>query len=101
MKVKIPQSVKIGNFNYKIKFTEHLKIDENWRGSCNQRTGLIEIDPIGGDSMNRTFVHEVIHMIDFNYGCDLNEDTASRIAHGIAEFIFDNLGIELEWDDIP
>ena len=100
MDIKVPQSIKIGNFNYNVKFTEHMKVDENWRGSCSQRRGLIEIDPIGGDSMNRTLIHEVIHMIGFNYECGFDEDTVTRIAHGVAELIFDNLGIGLDWSDI-
>uniref|UniRef100_A0A6M3KLG6 SprT-like domain-containing protein n=1 Tax=viral metagenome TaxID=1070528 RepID=A0A6M3KLG6_9ZZZZ len=100
MIVKVPRSIKIGNFNFKVKFTEHLKVDDNWRGSCNQRKGLIEIDPIAGNSMNRTLIHEVVHMIDFNYECGFDEDTTSRIANGVSELIFDNLGVELDWSGI-
>ncbi len=100
IKIKVPRGIKIGAFDYKVKFTNFLKSDEGWRASCNQRRALIEVDPAGGDTINRSFLHEIIHLIDFSYECNLDEANTSRIANGLAEFLERNLNIELDWSDI-
>jgi len=99
MKIKVPKSIRIGAHNYSVAYRENMKLDDNWRGACNQRTAEILIDPIGGETINRSFLHEVTHMIDFNYEINLHEDDVSRLAHGIAELL-ESLGIELDWSDI-
>ena len=98
-RIKVPKRIKIGAHDYSVGYRQHMKLDDNWRGACNQRTGEILIDPIGGDTINRSLLHEVVHLIDFNYECILSEENISRLAHGMVEFL-ENLGIELDWSGI-
>ena len=100
IRIKVPPRVKIGSFDYRVVYKEDMKLDENWRGSINQRKGLIEIDPRCGVGKDRTFLHEVVHQITFNYELDVSENSISCLANGFAEFLFNSLGIELDWQDI-
>ena len=45
----------------------YMKVDENWNGCFNQRTNLLGIDPVVGESKDRVFMHEIVHLIDLNY----------------------------------
>ena len=49
---------------------------------------------------NQTLLHEVFHIISESFRCSLDEDTVERLANGMGEFLFDNLGIEFDWGDI-
>ena len=100
MKARVPRRVRIGALSYGVKFTPHMKLDDDLKASCNQRTGIIQIDPDCGQIMNLAFLHEVVHMIDINYGCGLDEPTIDRLAHGISEFIEKDLFVELDWSQI-
>ncbi len=100
MKVKIPKNIRVGSLTGRVEFKENLKVDDGWRGDYNQRTGILSIDPQCGEGINATFLHEVIHLIDLNYECDLNEVNISRIANGVYEFLKYNLGIEFDWSEI-
>jgi len=99
MKVKVPKEIKIGTYKGFVKFREHIKVDDGYRGAYNQRTGELYIDPILLMLRDRTLLHEVVHMISFNYECSWNEDDISRMANGLAEFLV-QLGIEFDWSEI-
>ena len=100
MKIKVPRKIKIGTFDCTLNYRENMKVDEDWRGSFNQRTGEIFIDRTCGVGKDRVFLHELLHVVDKNYECGLDEITISRMANGFAEFLFNNLGIELDWSEI-
>jgi len=55
---------------------------------------------LGGRARDMTFLHEIVHMADINYESRLDESDVSRIANGLFEFLYYNLGIELDWSDI-
>jgi hypothetical protein len=99
VKVKVPRKIKIGSYEYDVVFKPHLKTDDNLMGFMNKRTSKIELDPDDGSTLDTTLLHEVVHLISFNYEVNLDEDNTSRIANGIAELL-QILGIELDWGDI-
>ena len=100
MKVKVPKYIEIGSLTGSVSFADNIRVDDGWRATYNQRTAKLEIDKSCGMMTDRTFLHEVVHMIDINYEVDLNEQSISRIANGIYEFMINNLGLEFDWQDI-
>lgn len=101
MKVKIPKQIKIGSLRGNIKYTPFLKGDNNWRASYNERSEELEIDSsyINQESIrDRSFMHEVIHMIDINYEVGLDERAINKIAHGMIEFMRE-IGLEFDWSN--
>lgn len=100
VKIKLPKKIKIGTMICEIKYTPNLRNDNAWRACFNQRTAMLEIDPACGATQDRSFEHEVVHLIDINYECGLSEENISRLANGLDEFLKDYLGIEFDWSDI-
>ena len=101
MKIKIPSSIKLGVYPYKIRFKPNLKVDEGFHGAIQRRTEEINIEPtISKPMRDVTLLHEVGHHIDLIYECGLSEENISRFANGMAEFLFNNLEIEFDWSDI-
>ncbi len=101
MKVKVPSEIKIGALRAKVRMVSYIHADDNYRGLFNQRTEELQIDnQLGGRARDMTFLHEIVHMADINYEAGLNEGDVSRIANGLFEFLYRNLGIELDWSDI-
>ncbi len=45
-------------------------------------------------------LHELVHIINRIYGCDLEEIQVDSLGQGIFQ-VFAQLGIELDWSDIP
>ena len=100
MKIKVPKVNRIGSLEYTVGFKSHMRTDDGWKGSLNERTGTIYIETeISENIRDRTYLHEIIHQIDINYECGLHEDNISRLANGFCEFL-SNLGIELDWSNI-
>lgn len=99
MKVKVPKTIRIGVYNYEIKFVD--LDDYGLLGQCLTDEGLIKIAPRKPSGVtNVSFLHEVTHAVNDVYRCRIEDDNIDRIAHGIAEFLFNNLGIEFDWSDI-
>ena len=101
MKIKIPKQIKIGVFDYGVVFVPHLCRDEGNRGKINHRKQRIEIEFDNPKSLlDVTFLHELVHQIEAVFGFDLPEEQSDHLAHGFAEFLFNNLDIEFDWSDI-
>ena len=102
MKIKVPKKIKIGSLVGDVKYKPYLRGDDGWKASYNQRTNALEIDTQlrGSASGDRSFLHEVVHMIDIDKECGLSEDNISRVANGVWEFLNRNLNIEFDWSEI-
>jgi len=101
MKVKVPKTVKIAAHSYKPFFREHLREEENKNGYINFRTGELAIEPDQTqENLDISLYHEIVHTIDRIYCCEISETDTERIAQGLAEFLKNNLGVELDWSDI-
>lgn len=101
MDIKIPIEIKMATHTYKVVFKEHLNLDERNLGTINHRTQTIELEPtLAPSEINTCLLHEIVHLIQRVYGCDLSDTDTDRLAQGMAEFLFNNLGIKFIWDDI-
>ncbi len=96
MKVKVSQCVEVGSQKFKVKYTPNLKVDQDWRGSADQRTGIIEIDPCCGVGKDAVLMHELLHPIVWEYQINISEDDIMRLANGLIA-LFD---IEFDWADM-
>lgn len=101
MKVKIPKTIKIGTLLYGVVFTPHLVADDKLFGRTDTRRQEIQIDnDIPFSCMNITLLHEILHIIQDVYRVDMTDENTDRVASGIAELLFNNLGIEFDWSDV-
>ena len=101
MKVKIPEKIFSLTHPYRIKFQRRLWMEENTQGYINHTTQIIGIEPECPPSQRDvTLIHEVIESVNRHTRCGLDDTQIDRVAHGIAEFFFSNLGIEFDWSDI-
>ena len=99
--VKVPSQIKIGALRANVSVVPYIHADDNFKGLFNQRTEQLQIDnQLGGRVRDTTFLHEVAHMIAINYEIGMNEEEISRTANGLFEFLYYNLGIELDWSEI-
>ena len=100
MKVGIPRTIRAGVVVGNVYLEKNLSGDDGYKACYNKRTNELLVDAdIESGLRDRSFLHEVVHMIDENYGCGLGEEDTSRLANGFLEFLW-QLGIELDWADI-
>ena len=101
MKVKVPREIKSGPYPYSITLSPDLKLNEGCWGTTHYVRRVVRIDSgLPLIERNQTLLHEVLHVISSTYQCALDEDNVERIANGLSEFLFNNLGIELDWSGI-
>lgn len=101
MKVKVPREIKIATHTYRIAFDPHMRHDEACYGQVNHREQVVNIESsVPPSQRDQTLIHEIVHIVDKVYVCRMDEDDLERISNGIAELLFNNLGIEFVWDDI-
>ncbi len=101
MIIKLPNKVKIGTHTYKIVFDSNMRGDDNLYGQVNYRTQEIRIWTDAPPSVrNETLLHEILHLAVQIYRVELTDPDIDRVAATIADFLFNNLGLEFNWDDI-
>ena len=96
MDIKVPKVVKIGGFDYSVKFEPRpLRLVGNCtRGECRHMEQEIAVDnSCLQQHTNLTWLHEVLHAVDNAYNSDrLAEEDVTRLAHGLNQ-VFGQLGI--------
>ena len=101
MKVKVPENIAVGSFDYKIVSVPNLANDYKLLGQSLADSQVIKIE---ADSTPQTkaqvLFHEMVHAISDVYNCELEEKNIDRIAQGIASVLARDFGIELSWEDI-
>ena len=101
MKVKIPNTIKIATHSYKVVFDANLRHDEASYGQVNHREQIIRLEASIPPSLrDQTLIHEIVHIVDRVYVCRMDEDDLERLSNGIAELLFNNLGVEFDWSFI-
>ena len=102
MKITISPTLLMGAFEYKVKGNSNLIFDENRYGAVTHRTKVVEIDGhiLGTSQALLSYLHELVHIIDYMFSCKLSDDDVDRIAEGFAEFLVRNWEIELDWSKI-
>ncbi len=101
MKVKIPPEIKVGIYNYQVKYTPNLHRDAAVYGRVCTNAGVLELDLDMPDHIKyTTFWHEVIHIVQDCYRLSLSDDDVDRLAQGLSQILLNNLGIELDFKEI-
>jgi len=99
MNIKIPNKIKIATYEYTVFYVPNLEYDHKLLAQCLTDKQQIKIAPKNKKVQNVSFLHEICHAISDVYGCGLTEENTDRMAHGIAELLFNNLEIEFDWGD--
>ena len=102
VRVKIPAEIKIGAYEYRLSLDANLREDEERDGTiCFRKEEITVAGKAPMMRKNTALIHEVLHLADKNYEMQLNESQICQLSHAVAEFLFNNLGIDLDWSDIP
>lgn len=99
--IKIPKTISIGSHDYNVIFDEREE-DSEFRGSALHRHHEILLNPFTHPQQRRvTFLHEVLHVIDETFEVRPPDPDVSRLAEGMGQLLFSNLGIDFDFSDIP
>ena len=89
--MNIPNKVKIGGFQYSVSQADNLLRDENKSGdSCGNKQSIRIDSSATGQLKEVTFIHEVLHQIDYAYTIGLEHQQIFQLEAGIFAFIKDN-----------
>ena len=99
MRVKIPKQLRSGLLVYGVEINDNLHWEANLQGLCNHRTKIIEIDP-RSPFLDETLIHEKLEQINEAYGLEMEHQLLNQLGFAIAEFIYHDLGLEFDWQDI-
>lgn len=87
----IPEKIKVGGYEYPVRFIKNMGVDRGEYGSINHSVGFIEIDDsITGQTKESTFIHEALHALDNVYDIGLNEHQVAQMEAAIYAFLKDN-----------
>ena len=101
IKVKVPKEVSYGCFTYKV-YLDPTQDEAGYGGSTLHDKEEIRINPtIPASRKLAAFIHENVHLLAKNYHIDLSEHETELLGNGISELLSRNLGIELDWSDVP
>jgi len=101
MKVKVPQNISIGAYDYKIGYASGLVSDFKFLGQAIADKQIIKIEPdTTAQTKGISLWHELIHSIADVYGCGLDEDNINRLAQGVSSIVSRDFGIEFDWINI-
>ena len=88
---KIPSKVKIGGLEYNISIEENMTRDRARYGESCGNKHEIKIDPSSSQQLQETtFIHEILHQIDFVYNIDLKHEQVYALEAGIYAFLKSN-----------
>lgn len=101
MKIKVPKEIQIGCHTYKICQAGDTELFGE-RGLVSHREEEITVNKANSPTtQNVNLIHESLHIIDRVWETDLTEIRLSALAEGLGQLLFSNLGIELDWSEIP
>jgi hypothetical protein len=87
----IPDKVKIGGLHYEVKEEKNLIRDNKASGISCGNEQVIKLDTDISDQLKETtFIHEVLHQIDFVYNIGLEHQQIFQLEAGIYAFLKDN-----------
>lgn len=91
--MKIPSKLKIGAYDYKIKWKKGLvcKDKEELWGWCDQNNHVIYLSKkMGTKRLREVIIHECIHAIEDSYGIELGEKKVNILGLALMALISDN-----------
>jgi len=89
--MKIPKSVRIGPYTYKVKKSNNIRKRPNGKnasGLCEHKTRTLWIES-GLDSVEEkiVFMHECLHVIEYVYDLTLGEKKVEKLDSYLIDFI--------------
>lgn len=101
MKVKFTPHQTIGSHVYHI-FLDESQEDSQNRGTSNHIAQTIHIaTSMHPEQQQVTLLHEAIHNVCMHLGISAPESDVVALAEGLGQFLFSDLGIELDWSNVP
>lgn len=92
--MRIPRTVKLGIYKYKIAWRKSIKESGNsCYGLCDSHNRVIYLDKeLKNDPirLKEVFIHECLHAISDCHGFNFNEDKVNRLGLAFTAFIIDN-----------
>lgn len=89
--MKIPGKVKIGGLIFSVERIKNLVRDYNSFGESCGNSQEIRLDADMSEQLTEsTFIHEVLHMLDFVYCIRMEHDQVRQLESAILAFIKDN-----------
>lgn len=91
--MKIPKKIRICGLDYKVVINNNLNNKEGLAGEHKGRELIMTLQgkPFHQQKIEQTFIHEILHSIDYNYNNDeLTEKQIGMLANGIYQVLADN-----------
>lgn len=94
--MKIPSEIIVKKAKYQVVMTNTMDFDDEVYGLCDPQTRVILIKKhMTKRQTLATFIHEVLHAIEFEYGFTLGHKIINPLEHPLTDFIRHNFGIFL------
>jgi len=89
-KSQYPKQITVAESVYSLKFVRKID-DAGTLGLCNgdDKVITIKLSQSREDTL-LTFIHELLHCLEFEYGLDINHKTIHKLEKPIAALLFDN-----------
>ena len=101
LKIRVPKEIKIGTHTYRIILDRSIRTDDSRIGETNHRTQEVKIWTEAPLTMkNEALLHEIIHIAEFYFRVSVEDADIDRIAECMCDFLFNNLNLEFDWQDI-
>ena len=99
--MKIPSELQVGGVTYQVRWdleARQFLANEGNNGYCNKQSLCLSLNP-DQTRVGQTFLHEVVHAIDFEYcACSLTEAQVDTISHGMMQ-VLRQFGIEFTLEE--
>lgn len=98
--IKVPPTIELGSHIYEVLF-DAAQEDREFRGTFSDRRHKILLNPeLHPQQLRITYLHEVLHTL-FNFiGVTPPETDVIRLAEGLGEVLFTNLGIDFDFSTV-
>ena len=91
---KLPKKLRIEGLNYKVKTKRHPRLqkggEEYFGTECASKCAIVVKKNHPKQRQMSTLLHEVVHVIDYELGLHLGEETITRLGTGLFHVLRDN-----------
>ena len=93
--MKIPKSIRIGGFTYKVDVIDNLVEDgQECFGTCSVNEQSIKIrDGLPKQMIKCTLIHECLEAINYHYKLNLKHDNIERLDSALLDLLENNKGV--------
>ena len=101
IKVKIPPTLRHESHVYEVVFDDTQE-EKEFKGTYSERLHMIFLNPKTHPQQLRiTYLHEILHLLFNSSNIDPTEQDVVRLAEGLGEVLFSNLGIDFDFSEVP